>query len=557
MPAPLRLLAVNPSQGQREAATNVTVTGSGFQGTATSAPTLRLGGVALVGVNLVSNTQINAVVPADLPVGLYDLFVVNPNGATALLTGAFQVTSALPVIVDARPRQGFVDVPTTINVYGINFADNAVIRLGEQNLSTTQIDQGHLRTTIPSGLAPGLYDVSVDNQNGQIATQPNGYSGIQRSSDDLFSNGDQLWSDPISPHAGETLSLGLNVSRHGGEQALQGVEVAFSVNGTPIGTGTLSRIQPNGSGSTSGVAWTPPSAGSYTLSAVIDPQDLISEHDETNNAVNRTISVLPAALDQTPPIIDSFTIDQGASFTQARAVSLDVAATDPAPGSDVQSVLFAEYEYSQGANAWVLVAESGWLDYADAGAGFSWNLLPASGVKYLQAWVADGEGNVSSGARAFINHVPPSETLAADEARLYRYTLQVGDEIEVTLTPLSGDADLYIWQPNPNAAPLVSNLEGNAVENIRFAATQSGIYQIEVFGFETSEYQLEVTITQGSQARSEIAGKRVVNAKPVRSQPLISLTSEPLAQQALPTAPVVADPPTQAPGPIYLPVVAR
>jgi hypothetical protein len=397
----------------------------------------------------------------------------------------------------------------------------------------------------------------VDNQNGERASLADGYSGIERSSDDLFSSGDQLWSDPISARAGEALTLGLNVSRQGGEQVLQQIAVAFSVNGAPIGIGTLDQIQPDGNASTAGVAWTPPGAGSYVLSAVIDPQNLIGESNETNNAVNRTISVLPAVLDQTPPTVDSFTINQGANVTQDQAVTLNVAATDPAPGSNVESVLFAEYEYSLGANAWVLATESGWLDYTDAETGFAWTLLPSSGVKYLRAWAADGEGNVSSAAGAFINLVPPSETLAQDEARIYRYTLQVGDELDVTLTPLSGDADLYIWQPNPDAAPLVSNLEGNTVENIRFTATQSGLYQVEVFGFESAEYRLEATITPGSQARLDAAGASIVSAKPVRTQPLINLTSEPVSQQALPTAPIVAAPPTQVQRQIFLPQIER
>ncbi|MBI1293415.1 hypothetical protein GC175_00470 [bacterium] len=556
-PVPLSLSAINPSQGLREQSSNVTVTGDGFQGNTTSAPTLRLGSVELTGVNLVSSTQINAVVPAGLPVGLHDLFVINPNGDTAVLAGAFRVTSLVPVITDVRPRQGFVDVPTTLNVYGINFAQNAVIRLGEQTLTTAQIAPGHLRAAIPSTLAPGLYDVRVDNQNSESATLPNGYSGIARSSDDLFSSGDQLWNDPISARAGEALTLGLNVSRQGGDEPLQQVAVAFSVNGAPIGTGTLDQLQPNGNASSTGVTWTPPGAGSFVLSADIDPQNVISESNESNNTVNRTISVLPAVLDQTPPTVDSFTINQGANVTQALAVSLNVAATDPAPGSAVESVLFAEYEYSQGANAWVLAAESGWLDYTNAESAFTWTLLPSSGVKYLRAWAADGEGNVSTAAGAFINLVPPSESLAQEEARLYRYTLQAGDELAVTLTPLSGDADLYIWQPNPGAAPLVSNQEGSAVETIRVTAAQSGLYQVEVFGFETSEYRLEATITPGSQARLDAAGAPVVATKPVRTQPLITLTSEPVTQQALPTAPIVAAPPAQIQRQLFLPLVER
>jgi hypothetical protein len=334
------------------------------------------------------------------------------------------------------------------------------------------------------------------------------------------------------------------------------VAVRFAVNGVTVGTGTVANLPPNETAASSGVAWTPPAAGSYLITAFIDPDNGVEEVNENNNMVSRTLSVLPPAVDTTPPTIQSFTMDQGASLTQDREVLLNLAATDPAPGSGVHSILYAEYEYSQGAGNWVQVEDSGWLDYASASSNYAWNLLPSAGVKYMQAWVADAAGNVTAqSARAFINYVPPSESLAAEEARLYRYTLQAGDQVAITLTPQNGDADLYVWLPQEGADPLVSNLEGSAVDSLSFTAAQGGTYQVEVFAFEASVYQLEVAINSGARAQATSSG--ITQSKPLRTQPLVSLTSQPTAQQALPTAPAVADVPAQPNIRLFLPAVQR
>lgn len=55
---------------------------------------------ALGAVALVEPGRLTALVPAGLPVGLYDLIVVNPDGRVAVSTGAFEVTSLSPPFVE-------------------------------------------------------------------------------------------------------------------------------------------------------------------------------------------------------------------------------------------------------------------------------------------------------------------------------------------------------------------------------------------------------------------------------------------------------------------------
>jgi hypothetical protein len=499
-----------------------------------------VGGVALINRVWVDDSQLSAVVPSGLPVGVHDLFMTNPSGVTAMLAGAFTVVSTEPVITEVRPVQGLNDVPVTLNIYGVNFTEVAVVRLDSQSLTTTYIDGGYLRAIVPAGVAPGVYEVTVDNQSGQTAIIEGAYTAVERSADDLYGHSDQIWTDPVSPRAGEPVTVGLVVNRQGGTETIEGVVVRLAEGQTTLGTGNIAQILPDSNASTSPVGWTPSTPGVYVLTATIDPDNLIAESNEDNNVISRSLSVLPPATDQTPPVVESFAINHGDKQTQSLTVNLSVTASDPLPGSGVQSILYQEYEFSQGAGAWLAVKSSGWLDFGEASNGYTWTLLPSAGVKYLQAWVADPSGNVSQlPAKALINYVPPTEALAADEARLYRYSLNVGDQLTATLTSTLGDADLYVWSPTPNQEPWVSNLEGAAVDSITLFASQSGVYQVEVWGYVASEYQIDVEIMPAVQTRAALQGMGRAG-KPTRAQPLVNLVDAPIIQQGLPTAPIVA-----------------
>ncbi len=72
----------------------------------------------------VSATRATAVVPAGLPVGMYDLVAVNPDGATGLLVDAFEVTAEPPpVVTDLAPSSLVNQDIRTLIVLGENFRD--------------------------------------------------------------------------------------------------------------------------------------------------------------------------------------------------------------------------------------------------------------------------------------------------------------------------------------------------------------------------------------------------------------------------------------------------
>ena len=88
-PNPVPTLAgIAPESGSPDAATPVTVTGTGFAGE----PSLRLGATWLEDVVAVSDTEITAVVPAGMGAGTYDLVLYNGDCQEATLPDAFTVT---------------------------------------------------------------------------------------------------------------------------------------------------------------------------------------------------------------------------------------------------------------------------------------------------------------------------------------------------------------------------------------------------------------------------------------------------------------------------------
>jgi len=472
-----------------------------------------------------------------------------------------------PVIFGMRPDRGREDLPNEVNIYGKNFTQGTSVKIGTEFLSqVNRIDSAQLRALVPVGLlSPGLYDLTVMTLDGQSATQHDAYRVLPSQVDDLFGNSYELWTDPVTLIEKKASRLGLVVHRVGGKQTTQPVEVSFylgdpNAGGTYLGDGVTAPLPPHSSWSTSAVAWTPHTVGYHTIYAVIDPADKISETLESNNVVSRTLRVWPLDIDQTPPRVDSFTINNGAASTSEVTVTLAVSASDPTnppPSSGMRWVLFLEQEFVQGAGFWVPAQSSGWLDYSATPSSYAWTLLPSAGAKYIQAWAEDRAGNISLLPHAdIINYIPASDSVAQGESRVYRYSLHVGDRLTVRVEPLNGDPDLYVWAPDYNdpttpRPPWVSDNLDTTVEQVSFIAPVDGTYQVEIYGYTAAEYRLTVNVTATVGVAADALPDTVVPdaVKEVPTEPIVPLDNEPSGYQGLPAAQRVYS--------LYLPLVFR
>ncbi len=85
----LTITSVTPNSGPTTSSTNIVILGTGFEAGAEV-----LLGAENIGVTETETGRIRATVPEGFAVGTYDVIVTNPDGANAILMGAFEVVAA-------------------------------------------------------------------------------------------------------------------------------------------------------------------------------------------------------------------------------------------------------------------------------------------------------------------------------------------------------------------------------------------------------------------------------------------------------------------------------
>jgi len=82
-----------------------------------------------------------------------------------------QASNPSPTVLAVDPVEGDNTIDTQITVSGTNFLDSPFVRIGEWYLPSVYfVSTSTLTGTIPAGLDPGTYDVTVENPDGQLAT---------------------------------------------------------------------------------------------------------------------------------------------------------------------------------------------------------------------------------------------------------------------------------------------------------------------------------------------------------------------------------------------------
>ena len=473
--------------------------------------------------------------------------------------------SPTPVVESISPSTGVVGSPRTINVYGAYFQLNAVVQIAwESNgrstsatetpgfvpLNTTFISTRHLVAKIPANIATGLYGVKVVNPDAQqSSTLHSAYeaaSANPQETDDLKSRSESLWTTPNTLTAGESASLGLTVFRVGGVGGLLPFAVDFYADEINtqhfIGRGFVPGISPDSSASTSPVTWTPLEHGEINILAVIDPDGQIAESNEGNNTIRRKINVhyiQPA--DTTPPLAQSLSVNGGANQVSNPNVTLSIQAIDPAPNpTGVDKSYYVELHWAGGVGsggAWIPVKWTSWNSYASQ--PHAYEIMPNSGLRYLQGWVADTAGNISAKpAIQRVNYVPATDTLLQGEVRVYRPATLAGQCLRVRIEPASPtmDPDLYVWSPNhtPGNSPAgYSILAAGQVDQVVIQPTQAGIYQVEIVAFTDATYSQSIEILDSCPTARDSTPAAPTEKQP-RQDPSVPVGDVPVGTEATP-----------------------
>jgi uncharacterized repeat protein (TIGR01451 family) len=335
---------------------------------------------------------------------------------------------------------------------------------------------------------PSIENIVTVNYNGQTWDLP----PVQTlTSMDLFATGYDIFSIPQTVREGmDNVNLAVNVynvSAH----TVHDVRVEFYHGETLIGNGNASFISPykhtlvqmNGAWDISGLR------GANHIRVVVDPENMFSELSEVNNVATRTVAILPLAADLFPPEVISLEINNEDEISYSRDVFLDIEAHDA--GGEVDKMFIIELGFNHNIRQWMEIQRSGWLTFTEH---YTWTMSGQIGIRYIQVWVADTRGNISNyPGYNMINYMPPLEHVGKGRWNLYRHTVQSGQNLAIQLIPETGDPDLYVWGPGNNGFPdAYSRRSGKERDEVSLVMPTSGICQIQVYGFEDSDYRISI-----------------------------------------------------------------
>jgi hypothetical protein len=218
-------------------------------------------------------------------------------------------------------------------------------------------------------------------------------------------------------------------------------------------------------------------------------------------------------------------IKHRAQVTNEVTVTLTFTATDNPGGTGVVWMMVREWgwDMSQG---WHDMHGGGehyggmnhmgtWQPFTDTA---GWPLSPLPGVKYVTAWFADAAWNISQPATARINLVPQPASLRLGEGHHYRYTLQAGQAVTISLHVISGDPDLYVWQPGHLGVPDWASNVHSGDEQVSLVAPATGVYLVEVRGYTDAVYDLNLQTNNPADS----AGLQAAPDKSLPTAPLVT-----------------------------------
>lgn len=466
-------------------------------------------------------------------------------------TTAVFATVPQTTISHITPNFGSNAIPVAVTILGTNFTEDTKPVLTDPNqevgfvdlVNVNVVNETVIRAWVPANIAPITYDLLVIDEIAETtAVLERAYTAVSSNeSDDLFVHDYEFWvSPPAGPQVSQPATIGIRVHRLGGFEPLIDVPVAFyegenlqdPVNeGRLLGETSIKLLEPNGSASVSlGVLFR--TEGARQIYAVVNPHSEILELSRLNNVATRHVTVQPEG-NSTTPSIPHVTINNGNLATRERTVSIDLQFDTSPNNSTPRTLYYREYVFIQSAQSWVPVKQSGWLILPGNATDFSWELHDTPGIHYMLVWTADANGNISTQpGRQFINYLPETSTLLTNEAHLYRWPLQSGEKLQVRITSLSGDADLYTWNPDGSSAG--SSQTTDPIDEVIITATQSGMHQIEIDGTVGGQYQLEIIpLAKNKQSMTSSLSSRPKG----RVQPYLLPPDDPDNNAPLPNAP--------------------
>ena len=166
---------VVPASGPVAGGTLLTVTGTGFERTATAQPTVRVATVFCTGVQVQTATSLTCTTAAAGVVGPQTVTVVNPNLQNGALAGAFTYLGAAPAVTAITPAVGPTAGGTAVTITGGTFYPGATVTIGGAAATVTSVGGTVILATTPAGTV-GPATIVVGHLDGTSGSLTNGFT---------------------------------------------------------------------------------------------------------------------------------------------------------------------------------------------------------------------------------------------------------------------------------------------------------------------------------------------------------------------------------------------
>jgi uncharacterized repeat protein (TIGR01451 family) len=252
------------------------------------------------------------------------------------------------------------------------------------------------------------------------------------------------------------------------------------------------------------------------MESVSSPIDVVNIATVTKGEIELKpqvkIKIVPGPFGGEPsrPVVSKVTIGDKDVLTDPNVI-LHTTAT-----SDAKWMFIREFSIKDvnGTQVWMVDHTSGWIAFE---ANHAWKLDSNNGVHFVLVDVAD-ENLVRSwpshNSLDFASLNMPNTTL--DQPGLLPYLVYYDADVKVNieLTPVTGNADVFVWYPwNFGEPDQSSELTGTATDNISFTTPKAGIYLVLVYVVEpTTTFNLSIQPAGGPNAVFEGTSSQSLNA---------------------------------------------
>ncbi|GIW12168.1 MAG: hypothetical protein KatS3mg061_3225 [Dehalococcoidia bacterium] len=238
-----------------------------------------------------------------------------------------------PSFTRLSPSQGVTSQPQELLIEGANFLRTTTASLRHTKsgavvgLANVRIlDPSRLLGTVPAGIASGSYDLLLVNPPAAELVVREAYLARDPLAEDLSVTSDDLWTVPARVLTGALVQLGATVQRRG--EAPLTVPLRFLQGETVIGEARVQLEEGRRVGWV-GVPWNVDGGpGPRSVTVVVDPEGSLPEASKANNQASRTVHVVAASGDTTPPLATSLRVNVGATQVVTTTVRLELSGQD-------------------------------------------------------------------------------------------------------------------------------------------------------------------------------------------------------------------------------------